>query len=330
MSDLRKKAIDVVRRLVDAGHQAYWAGGCVRDLRLGRDPVDYDVATSATPDEVLKLFPKTVTVGAQFGVVKVFLDEVEIEVATFRSDHGTRDGRRPAAVRYAQTPEEDVRRRDFTINGLLYDPLEEKVLDFVGGQEDLRAELIRAIGKPKERFAEDYLRLLRAVRFAARFEYGLEENTWKALKATHEGIQQVSPERVRDELLKMLIEGGARRAFELLDESGLLQILLPEVVRMKGIEQPPQFHPEGDVWVHTLLMLEKMEQPTPTLALGVLLHDVGKPPTFKPPTGPGERIRFDGHASLGAVMTGEICRRLHGRAQDARQHLQALHLHGRL
>jgi poly(A) polymerase len=310
MSNLREKAAGVVRRLVDAGHQAYWAGGCVRDLLLGRKPVDYDVATSATPEEVVRLFPKVVTVGAQFGVVKVFLDEDEVEVATFRSDHGTLDGRHPREVRYAQNPEADVRRRDFTINGLLYDPLEEKVLDFVGGEDDLRNGLIRSIGAPGERFAEDYLRLLRAIRFAARFDYRIEEKTWQALQSASEGINQVSQERVRDELLKMLTEGAARRAFELLDESGLLEILLPAVARMKGVAQPPQFHPEGDVWVHTLMMLEKMEQPTPTLALGVVLHDVGKPPTFKPPAGPGGRIRFDGHASIGAAMTEDICRRL--------------------
>jgi poly(A) polymerase len=310
MSNLREKAVGVVRRLVDAGHQAYWAGGCVRDLLLGREPVDYDVATSATPGEVVRLFPKVVTVGAQFGVVKVFLDDDEIEVATFRSDHGTLDGRHPREVRYAKNPEEDARRRDFTINGLLYDPLGEKVLDFVGGEDDLRNGLIRCIGAPAERFAEDYLRLLRAIRFAARFNYRIEEETWRALQSARDGIRQVSQERVRDELLKMLTEGAARRAFELLDDSGLLAILLPEVARMKGVAQPPQFHPEGDVWVHTLMMLEKMERPTPTLALGVLLHDVGKPPTFKPPAGPGGRIRFDGHASIGAAMTEDICRRL--------------------
>jgi poly(A) polymerase len=283
MSNLREKAVGVVRRLVEAGHQAYWAGGCVRDLLLDREPGDYDVATSATPEEVVRLFPKVVTVGAQFGVVKVFLGEDGVEIATFRSDRGTLDGRHPREVRYAQSPEEDVRRRDFTINGLLYDPLEEKVLDFVGGDDDLRNGLIRSIGAAGERFAEDYLRLLRAIRFAARFDYRIEQETWQALKSAREGIKQVSQERVRDELLKMLTEGAARRAFELLDESELLVILLPEVARMKGVAQPPQFHPEGDVWVHTLMMLEKMERPTPTLALGVLLHDVGKPPTFKPP-----------------------------------------------
>ncbi|HKZ53216.1 MAG TPA: CCA tRNA nucleotidyltransferase [Candidatus Acidoferrales bacterium] len=310
MSELRDNATAVVRRLVEAGHQAYWAGGCVRDLVLGREPSDYDVATSATPPEVLRLYPDAVTVGAQFGVIRVPSGGAEIEVATFRSDHGTLDGRHPREVRYARTPEEDVRRRDFTINGLLYDPIKEEVLDFVGGRADLQEGVIRTIGEPAERFAEDRLRLLRAIRFAARFGYRIEENTWAALCETRAGIEQVSRERVRDELLKMLTEGPARRAFELLDESGLLEILLPEVARMKGVEQPPEFHPEGDVWVHTLLMLERLSDPTPTLALGALLHDVGKPPTFTPASGPDDRIRFDRHTEVGAVMAEEICARL--------------------
>ncbi len=317
MSELRDNATAVVRRLVEAGHQAYWAGGCVRDLVLGREPADYDVATSATPEEVLRLYPDAVTVGAQFGVIRVHSGGVEIEVATFRSDHGTLDGRHPREVRYARTPEEDVRRRDFTINGLLYDPLEEEVLDFVGGRKDLEEGIIRTIGEPAERFAEDRLRLLRAIRFAARFGYRIEEKTWAALYGARAGIEQVSCERVRDELLKMLTEGAARRAFELLDDAGLLEILLPEVARMKGVEQPPEFHPEGDVWVHTLLMLEHLVQPTPTLALGALLHDVGKPPTFAPASGPDGRIRFDRHTEVGAAMAENICARLRLSNRDA-------------
>lgn len=306
MSTRRETAKEVVRRLREAGHQAYWAGGCVRDLLLGREPADYDVATAATPEQVLRLFPRAIAVGAQFGVLRVQIEGHHIEVATFRSDHGYADGRHPREVHYSSAPEEDVRRRDFTINGLLYDPLEEKTLDFVGGGDDLRAGLIRTIGEPAERFAEDKLRLLRAIRFAARFSYRIEEKTWAALRAGREGIRQVSRERIRDELLKMLTEGAARRAFELLEASGLLGILLPEVARMKGVQQPPEFHPEGDVWVHTLLMLEKMERPTPTLALGALLHDVGKPPTFRL----ADRIRFDNHCEIGAVMAEEICERL--------------------
>lgn len=315
MSELRRKATVVVRRLAEAGHQAYLVGGCVRDLLLGREPADYDVATSARPEEVLRLFPKAITVGAQFGVVKVVLDGAEIEVATFRSDHGTEDSRHPREVRYARTAEEDVRRRDFTINGLLYDPLQDEYLDFVGGRDDLRAGLIRTIGEPAERFAEDRLRLLRAIRFAARFGYRVEEKTWAALCAGAVEITQVSRERIRDELVKMLTEGAARRAFELLDEAGLLGTLLPEVAKMKGVAQPPEFHPEGDVWVHTLMMLEKMQRPTPTLALAVLLHDVGKPPTFRV----ADRIRFDEHTEVGAVMAEGICGRLRLSNRDTEQ-----------
>ena len=310
MSTLRDTATEVVRRLRTAGHEAYFVGGSVRDLLLGREPADYDVATSATPDVVTKLFPQTVTVGARFGVVLVLVDGHQVEVATFRSDHGYTDGRHPDAVRFARSAEEDVRRRDFTINGLLYDPLAEKTLDYVGGQEDLRRAIIRTIGKPEERFAEDKLRMLRAVRFAARFGYAIEPGTFAAIRALCGAIEQVSRERVRDELAKMLTEGAARRAMELLDESGLLAVVLPEVARMKGVLQPPQFHPEGDVWVHTLLMLEKMQKPSTTLAVGVLLHDVGKPPTFRPPGPESDRIRFDEHSEVGAVMAEDICRRL--------------------
>ncbi|MCI0402059.1 MAG: CCA tRNA nucleotidyltransferase [Acidobacteria bacterium] len=306
MSELRDKATQAVERLRAAGHQAYWVGGCVRDVVMGREPADYDIATSAPPDVVAGLFPGSILVGAQFGVVKARLNGHEIEIATFRSDHGTLDGRHPREVRYAQTPQEDVSRRDFTVNGLLYDPVKGEVIDFVGGQADIRAGVIRTIGEPALRFREDYLRLLRAVRFAARFRYLVEAKTWEALKAATKGIEQVSHERVRDELIKMLIEGATRRAFEILDGSGLLEIILPEVAKMKGVQQPPEFHPEGDVWVHTLMILERLERPTPTLALGALLHDVGKPPTFQI----ADRIRFNEHAEVGAVMTEAICQRL--------------------
>jgi len=306
MSSLRETATEVVRRLRTAGYEAYFVGGCVRDLLLGRQPSDYDVATNATPEAVISLFPQTVTVGARFGVVLVLLDVHQVEVATFRSDHGYKDGRHPEAVRFAQTAEADVRRRDFTINGLLYDPLTEQTLDFVGGCEDLRHGIIRTIGQPQERFAEDKLRMLRAIRFAARFGYTIEPETFAAIQQLHADIAQVSRERIRDELVKMLTEGAARRAMGLLDASGLLEVILPEVARMKGIAQPPEFHPEGDVWVHTLLMLEKLQQPSVTLALGVLLHDIGKPPTFSL----AERIRFDEHTEVGAVMAEEVCRRL--------------------
>jgi poly(A) polymerase len=241
-----------------------------------------------------------------------------VEVATFRNDGTYSDGRHPDHVSYAKDPQEDVRRRDFTINGLLMDPLDgNRVLDFVGGRDDLRAGIIRAIGDAELRFREDKLRMLRAVRFAARFHYVIEAETLSAIQRLAPGIQQVSRERVRDELTKMLTEGSARRAFELLDSTGLLKEVLPEIDRMHGVEQPPQFHPEGDVWIHTLLLLEKLPpRCSRTLAWGTLLHDVGKPPTFR--VAP-DRIRFDGHVEVGVRMTEEICRRLHFSNEDTRQ-----------
>jgi poly(A) polymerase len=276
MDAKREAATDIVRRLRAERFQAYLVGGCVRDLVMGREPKDYDVSTDATPDQVVKLFPDSLTVGAQFGVVIVPRAEGNVEVATFRSDGRYTDGRHPSEVRYAKTPQEDVRRRDFTINGLLLDPLEDQVLDYVGGQGDIRARRIRAIGDPIERFHEDRLRMLRAVRFAARFGFSLDAAALEAIRKLAPLIRDVSAERVRDEILKILTEGQARRGFELLDETGLLQEVLPEVKATQGVPQPPEFHPEGDVWVHTLLMLEGLRAPTPTLALGVLLHDVGK------------------------------------------------------
>jgi len=307
----RRLAEQVCAGLRDAGHQAYFVGGCVRDLLLQRTPADYDVTTDATPELVQQLFPRTLAVGAQFGVVLVVAEDAQVEVATFRSDIGYSDGRHPDRVEFSTTPETDVLRRDFTINGLLLDPRNGQVLDFVLGQQDLRAGVIRAIGKPLDRFREDKLRMARAVRFAARFAYAIDPETMAAIQQCSAEITQVSAERLRDELTKMLTEGAARRAFELLDDAGLLQPLLPEIARMKGVEQPPQFHPEGDVWIHTRLMLEDLQKDcSPTLAWGVLLHDVGKPPTFAPPQGPNGRIRFDGHVEVGARMAEEICRRL--------------------
>ncbi len=328
----KESAVSIVRTLREHGHQAYLVGGCVRDLLLGRAPADYDVATDATPEQVMQLFPKTWAVGAQFGVVLVPAGSVlksepgarmpepgaAIEVATFRSDGLYTDGRHPDEVIYSRDPREDVQRRDFTINGLLLDPLEnDRVLDFVGGQADLEAGIIRAIGAPRRRFMEDKLRMLRAVRFAARFGYRLDPGTFEAIRELAPQIAQVSRERVRDELTKTLVEGHARRAFELLDESGLLPEVLPEVAKMKGVPQPPEFHPEGDVWVHTLLCLEKLPHPAPlTVAWGTLLHDVGKPPTFR--VAP-DRIRFDGHVEVGVRMAEEICRRLRFSNEDTEQ-----------
>jgi poly(A) polymerase len=326
----RAFAEHICRKLRSAGHQAYFVGGCVRDILLHREPADYDVATDATPDRVEQIFPNSLMVGAKFGVVVVVQDpepsddaesfSATVEVATFRSDIGYSDGRHPDQVVYASSPQEDVQRRDFTINGLLLDPETNEVLDFVGGRDDLRAGIIRAIGRPEERFREDKLRMLRAVRFAARFGYAIEPETLRAIQRLAPEIGQVSAERVRDELTKLLTEGAARRGFELLDEARLLPELLPEISRMKGVEQPPQFHPEGDVWIHTLLMLEGLPpQSSPTLAWGVLLHDVGKPPTFTPPSGPNGRIRFDRHVEVGTRMAEEICERLRFSNDDTAQ-----------
>lgn len=306
MEPKRQAATGIVQRLREAGFAAYLVGGCVRDLVMGREPKDYDVATAALPAQVMEMFPDSLTVGAQFGVTIVPREEGNVEVATFRSDGRYADGRHPVQVEYAQTAEEDVLRRDFTINGLLYDPLEDKVLDYVGGQADIRARRVRTIGDPYRRFSEDRLRMLRAVRFAARFSFDLDSAAARAIRDLASEIRLVSAERVRDEVLKILTEGQARRGFELLDSTHLLEQVLPEVKAMQGVEQPPEFHPEGDVWIHTLMMLEGLDAPTPTLALGVLLHDVGKPRTFTV----RERIRFDQHVEVGAKMAEEICVRL--------------------
>jgi putative nucleotidyltransferase with HDIG domain len=387
-------AVRILVALRERGYEAYLAGGCVRDLLLGHEPADYDVATSATPDVVLEMFPRTFAVGAHFGVVLVAtcggadgagaalaLNETStedsrskesvIEVATFRSDLAYSDGRHPDAVRYTKTAEEDVQRRDFTINGLLLDPLKAvpqglkpssssgvnvraeartlqaeihtlqgearvltnvgdfraAVIDYVGGVADLDAGVVRAIGRAETRFEEDHLRMLRAVRFAARFEFEIEPETKRAMRSLAAKIHAVSRERVRDELTRMLTEGHARRAFELLDETGLLMEVLPEIARMKGVEQPPQFHPEGDVWVHTLMLLEQLEPGcSATLAWGALLHDVGKPPTFKRAP---DRIRFDGHVEVGAAMGAEICRRFRFSNDETHQILALIENHMR-
>ena len=327
-------AISIVRTLREKGYHAYLVGGCVRDLLLGREPADYDVATDATPDQVMRIFPQTYAVGAQFGVVLVPIvqsdgenNEKTIEVATFRSDISYSDGRHPDAVRFSKSAHEDVQRRDFTINGLLLDPITNEVLDFVDGRKDLDSGIIRTIGDPELRFGEDKLRMLRAVRFAARFEYQVESGTFSAIQKLASQIHRISRERVRDELTKMLTESHARRAFMLLDETGLLHEVLPEIEAMKGVEQPPQFHPEGDVFVHTLLLLEKLPQPCPmTLAWGALLHDVGKPPTFR--VAP-DRIRFDGHVDVGVKMAEEICRRLRCSNHDTEQILALIKNHMR-
>jgi poly(A) polymerase len=296
----------IVERLRASGHTAWLVGGCVRDLLLGRTPKDFDVATSAPPAELLKVFPGAGQVGAHFGVVLVREDGAQVEVATFRSDLAYVDGRRPEGVHFETDPRQDALRRDFTINALFLDPATGEVYDFSGGRDDLNAKLIRAIGDPERRFGEDHLRLLRAVRFAARLNFEIEPVTLRAMQRLAPLIHSVSAERVRDEIGRILTEGGARRGFELLDASGLLQEILPEIAAMKGVEQPPEFHPEGDVWIHTLMMLEQLREPSLTLALGALLHDVGKPPTFRV----AERIRFDGHVEKGVEMAHSILTRL--------------------
>jgi poly(A) polymerase len=321
----RKLAEKICETLRAHGHQAYFVGGCVRDLELGREPADYDVCTDARPGRVQGLFPRSLAVGAKFGVILVVEENAQengaqVEVATFRSDIGYSDGRHPDHVVYSDTPQEDVRRRDFTINGMLMNPATGEVLDYVGGRADLRAGIVRAIGDPRLRFAEDKLRMLRAVRFAARFGFAIEPKTMAAAQSLAAQITRVSPERIREELTKLLTEGAARRGFELLDETGLLAVVLPDIARMKGVEQPPQFHPEGDVWIHTRMLLEKLPPHcSPTLAWGVLLHDVGKPPTFTPATGPGTRIRFNGHEEVGARMAENICRELRFSNEDTGQ-----------
>jgi poly(A) polymerase len=336
----QRAAERIVARLRLDGHEAYFAGGCVRDLLLEVPPKDFDVATSAHPDVVLKLFPRTFAVGAHFGVVLVCDEEdateIVTEVATFRSDVGYLDGRHPTEVRFSASAQEDVLRRDFTINGMMFDPilhartcnLTSAVLDYVGGQQDLRDGIIRAIGEPQRRFDEDKLRMLRAIRFAARFEYAIEPATERAIRQFAPGISQVSHERVRDELTRMLTEGHAHRAFELLDSTGLLREVLPEVTKLHNVAQPPEYHPEGDVWVHTMLLLEKLPAgASPTLAWGALLHDIGKPATFshKPP----DRIRFNGHVEVGVKIAQEILRRLRFSNDDCAQILALVENHMR-
>ncbi len=337
-----RAALRIVEQLRGRGFAAYFAGGCVRDLLLGVEPKDFDVATSATPEEVQEIFARTEAVGAHFGVVlvidKVDGERVATEVATFRSDGAYSDGRRPDAVRFSMEPREDVLRRDFTINGLLLDVVafeaggvvEDCVLDYVGGRDDLREGVIRAIGDPAVRFSEDKLRMLRAVRFAARLGFATEARTMEAIREQAAEIAVVSAERVREELTKILTEGAARRGLELLDEAGLLVELLPEVKRMQGVEQPPQYHPEGDVWVHTLMLLEHLPVgASVTLAWGMLLHDVGKPSTFTPPdpARPGDRIRFNGHVEVGVAMARVILNRLRFSNEEMEQILALVRHH---
>lgn len=303
---MKAAALDILRQLHAAGHTAYFAGGCVRDMVRGVEPHDYDIATSATPAEVQRLFPRTIPVGVQFGVVLVLAGEHQFEVATFRCDDAYVDGRRPTGVRYG-TPEQDAQRRDFTINGLFFDAQANQIIDYVGGQPDIAARVVRTIGDPRQRFTEDKLRLLRCVRFATTLDYTIAPATFAVVREMAPQISVVSAERIREELIKIFTRPHAGRGLELLDVSGLLGVILPEAAAMKGVEQPPAFHPEGDVFTHVKLMLDALPaDPGVTLAFAVLLHDVGKPPTFTV----ADRIRFNEHDKIGAEMTEAILRRL--------------------
>ena len=307
----RENAIFVVRRLRQEGFEAYFAGGCVRDMLLDKEPRDYDIATSAHPEDVQRLFAETVSVGAQFGVILVHVEGHPVEVASFRHDGPYLDGRRPSEVRYGSL-EEDVQRRDFTINGMIYDPIADRVIDLVEGRQDLAQQRIRAIGAAERRFAEDRLRMLRAVRLAASLNFAIESATFAAIQRLAPTIIDIAWERIGDEITRILTEGAARRGFELLDESGLLKILLPEIEALKGIWQSPDYHPEGDVFKHTMLLLNHMQAPSETLAYGCLLHDVAKPLCFKRE---GDRVTFYGHTDKGAILAEDILKRLkRGRA----------------
>jgi poly(A) polymerase len=307
-SPMEKVAREVAARLREGGHIAYFAGGCVRDMVRRLTPKDFDIATDATPETVQKLFPRTYAVGGHFGVIIVLENGFQFEVATFRSDEAYIDGRHPSAVHFS-SPEEDAKRRDFTINGMFYDPVADNVIDFVGGRADIDAKLVRAIGDPAQRFAEDRLRMLRAVRFATVLDYEIDNQTWDALVANARSINEISAERIRDELVRIFTSPNRVRGWDLLDSTGLMREILPELDRMKGVLQPEQFHPEGDVFQHTRLILQFLpEKVSVPLVFAVLLHDVAKPRTATvDETG---RIRFSGHDRLGAEMTEQIMQRL--------------------
>lgn len=325
---LHISALHIVTTLREHGYAAYYVGGCVRDMIMKRSFSEIDIATSARPEEVMRIFKRTVPVGAQFGVVIVLDQDMQFEVATFRNDGAYVDGRHPESVTFS-SPEEDAQRRDFTINGLFWDPVEEKIIDFVNGRADIDAHVIRAIGAPEKRFQEDKLRMLRAVRFAARFNMPIEQETFACIQAMSGLIHEVSAERIRDELVKMMTDESPARSLQLLDETGLLVAILPEVAAMKGVEQPPQFHPEGDVYVHTMIMMEMLSCPNPVLAFATLLHDIGKPRTMKIT----DRIRFSGHDVVGAKMAEDMLRRLRFSNKDIdaivqciRNHMNIMHV----
>lgn len=306
MNFKEQTAIEIVKTLHARGHEAYFAGGCVRDRLLGIEPKDFDIATSAGPDEVQEIFPKTVPVGVQFGVVMVVEGETPFEVATFRSEGNYKDGRHPGTIKFS-TLEEDAKRRDFTVNGLYFDLKTQKVIDLVQGQRDLKAKIIRTIGDPDHRFAEDHLRMMRAIRFACQLGFEIETKTFDSVIKHSDLINKISPERIRDEFSKTLTSAEPTRGIRLLDEAKLLIHFLPEIEKMKGVEQPSEYHPEGDVFVHTLMLLDGLKNASVELAMGCLLHDVAKPDTFVRAV---DRIRFHGHDCLGAEMAQGICKRM--------------------
>jgi len=304
--DKEKTATRIIQTLQKKGFSAYLAGGCVRDRVRGIPPKDYDIATSARPEDIQATFKKTIPVGVAFGVILVVEDESAFEVATFRTEGNYGDGRHPGTVAFT-TLEEDAKRRDFTVNGLYFDTQKNQVIDLVEGQKDIRQKIIRTIGEPEKRFLEDHLRMMRAIRFAAQLQFEIEEPTLNAIKKHTELIKKVSEERIREELIKTLTSAQPARGVRLLDETGLLKHILPEIETLKGVEQPAEYHPEGDVFVHTLLLLEGLSHAPIELAMGALLHDVAKPATF---TRAPDRIRFHGHDKLGAEMAKKICKRL--------------------
>ncbi|MBN1902957.1 CCA tRNA nucleotidyltransferase [Candidatus Sumerlaeota bacterium] len=319
-----KAALRIIRKLKKSGYKAYFVGGCIRNKILNLPLEDIDIATNALPDVLMSLFPRTLSVGAHFGVILVLDKDIATEVATFRSDGIYLDNRHPSEVHFSD-PQKDAMRRDFTINALFWDPTTGELLDFVHGQKDIEKKIVRCIGKPEDRFMEDALRLLRAVRFAARFQFRIEEKTWNAMKRRSHLIQQISADRIREELIKILTGPNRGASLDLLERSGLLAKILPEAQALKGVRQPEAFHPEGDCFEHTRLALEWLRNPTPTLAFGCLLHDIGKPPTYTET----DRIRFNGHCKVGEKMAGQICRRLKFSNADrtAIMDLVARHMH---
>lgn len=301
----RKLAEKIVKKLRKGGYEAYFAGGCVRDIVMRRDPKDFDIATTANPNEIESLFEQTIDIGKKFGVITVRLEGINFEVATFRKERDYVDGRRPSHVTFC-SPEEDAKRRDFTVNGLFYDPAKKRIIDFVGGKKDIKKKIIRTIGNPKKRFDEDKLRIIRAIRFATSLNFKIERKTWNEIKKHSKQIKRVSVERIRDELIRIFTQPNADRGLDLLYKSGILKVILPEIAKMKGVGQPRRFHPEGDVYNHTKLMLKKLRKPSVVLAFSALLHDVGKPRTYTKT----DRIHFYEHSRVGTEITKRILERL--------------------